>query len=39
MATQHELTAQAEPVAHEDVVTSYPRAVARMKARSSAVGV
>ena len=23
MATHHELTAQAEPVAHEDVVTSY----------------
>ena len=26
MATHHELTAQAEPVAHEDVVTSYKNA-------------
>ena len=29
MATHHELTAQAEPVAHEDVVTSYKDAPTR----------
>jgi len=29
MATHHELTAQAEPVAHEDVVMSYKDAPTR----------